>query len=119
MGFFPFYMGIILGLLSINNFTQAVRQRKIATEATKTVDKDINWKNITMTVVVLFSYPLLLKILGFPGSVFFFTAFFLRFIKPPQKWGVVLGVGGGVAIVFYFIFQYWLKIQFPSSIFGA
>jgi len=118
VGFFPFYMGIILGLLSIRNFIKAVAQRKIAIEIIKTLNNNINWKNIIITVVVLFSFPLLLKILGFLVSSFLFIAFFLRFTKPSQRWLVVLGMGGAVAISFYFIFQYWLKIQFPPGIFG-
>ncbi|MFH1672835.1 MAG: tripartite tricarboxylate transporter TctB family protein [Pseudomonadota bacterium] len=117
-GFFPFYLGIILSLLSIKNFTKAIAQRKIAIKTIKTPDTGINWKNIIFTVVVLFSYPLLLGILGFPISTFLFTALFLRFVEP-QRWSVVLGTGGAVTIVFYFVFQYWLKIQFPSGILGV
>jgi len=111
-------MGIILGLLSIRNFIKAVAQRKLAIEIIKTLGNNINWKNIIITVVVLFSFPLLLKILGFLVSSFLFIAFFLRFTKPSQRWLVVLGMGGAVAIIFYFIFQYWLKIQFPPGVFG-
>jgi putative tricarboxylic transport membrane protein len=117
-GFFPFYLGIILGLLSIRNFTKAVVRRKIAIEKIKTLGIDINWKNIIITIIVLFSYPLLLNILGFLASTFLFTVLFLRLINP-QRWLVVLGMGGSVAIIFYFIFQYWLKVQFPSGIFGV
>lgn len=117
MGFFPFYLGIILGLLSINNFTKAVAKRKKELETIKASDNDINWKNIIITVVVLFSYPLLLDVLGFPLSTFLFTAFFLRFIGL-QRWLVVLGTGAAAAIIFYCIFQYWLKIQFPPGILG-
>ena len=116
-GFFPFYLGIILGLLSIKHFTKAIARKKPAIETIKTLDAGINWKNIIVTCVVLFCYPLLLGILGFPVSTFLFTALFLRFIEP-QRWPVVLGTGGAVTIVFYFVFQYWLKIQFPSGIFG-
>jgi putative tricarboxylic transport membrane protein len=117
-GFFPFYLGIILGLLSIRNFTKAVAQGMTAIETIKTLDTDINWKNIIFTVVVLFSYPVMLNIFGFLVSTFLFTSLFLRFINP-QRWLVVLGMGGAVAIIFYFVFQYWLKIQFPSGIFGV
>jgi hypothetical protein len=116
-GFFPFFLGLTLGLLSIINFTKAIAQRKIAIEKIRTLETDINWKNIILVLVVLFSYPLLLNILGFLPVTFLFTACFLRFIEP-QRWSVVLGIGGAIAIISYFIFQYWLKIQFPSGIFG-
>jgi hypothetical protein len=116
-GFFPFYLGIILGLLSLNNFIKAFAQRKAPTETIKTSYSNINWSNIIITVVILFAYPLMLHILGFPLSTFLFTALFLRFINP-QRWVVVLGTGGAVAIIFYLFFSLWLKIQFPSGIFG-
>lgn len=116
-GFFPFFLAAILGLLSIMNFSKAILQRKRAVEKEKTLENGINWKNIILVLVGLFFYPILLGLLGFLLVTFIFTAFFLRFIEP-QKWPVVLGMGGGIAIIFYLIFQYWLKIQFPSGIFG-
>ena len=117
-GFFPFYLGIILALLSINNFVKAIAQRKRPVKIIKASAAGINWQNIILTIVVLFSYPLLLDILGFPISTFLFTVLFLRFIEP-QRWSVVLGTGSAVTIVFYVVFQYWLKIQFPAGLFGG
>ena len=117
-GFFPFYLGIILGLLSIGHFAKAIARKRPAIVTVKTLGPGINWKNIIITVVALFSYPLLLGILGFPVSTFLFTALFLRFIEP-KRWAVVLGTGGAVAVISYLVFQYWLKIQFPSGVFGV
>jgi putative tricarboxylic transport membrane protein len=117
-GFFPFYLGITLGLLSINNFMRAIAQTKKSIDTIKTLHNDISWKNIIFTIFVLFSYPLLLETFGFLVSTFLFIALFLRFIEP-QRWLIILGVGGAVAIIFYFVFQYWLKIQFPLGIFGV
>jgi putative tricarboxylic transport membrane protein len=117
-GFFPFYLGIILALLSIINIAKAIVRRKGALNATEASGAGINWKNIIVTVVVLFGYPPLLGILGFPLSTFLFTVIFLRFIEP-QRWTVVLGTGGAVTLFFYVVFQYWLKIQFPAGIFGV
>jgi putative tricarboxylic transport membrane protein len=117
-GFFPFYLGVILALLSLTNFAKAVAQRRAVLNAAEASGAGIHWKNIILTVVVLFAYPLLLAILGFPISTFLFTIIFLRFIEP-QRWPVVLGTGAAVTIVFYVVFQYWLKIQFPAGIFGV
>ncbi len=116
-GFFPFFLAAILGLLSIVNLWKAILRRKAAVEKEKPPEGGINWKNIILVVVGLLLYPLLLDFLGFLLVTFVFTAFFLRFIEP-QKWRIVLGMGSGIAIIFYLIFQYWLKIQFPSGIFG-
>lgn len=116
-GFFPFYTGIILGLLSINAFAKTVAHQQIVIDRTKAVDTAINWRNIIFTVLVLFCFPLILYIFGFLISTFLFTILFLRFINP-QRWWVVVGMGGAVASISYFVFQYWLKIQFPSGILG-
>ena len=116
-GFFPFYLGATLCLLSVMNFTRAVVQRKRAAGKAETLEAGINWKNIIIVLVALFSYPLLLDILGFLPVTFIFTACFLRFIEP-QRWPVVLGLGAGVAVISYLIFQYWLKIQFPTGVLG-
>ena len=116
-GFFPFYLGIILGLFSLDTLARTIVRKQLATDGIETVHTDINWKNILFTIIVLFSYPFLLYILGFLVSTFLFTALFLRFITP-QRWSIVLGMGGAVAVVFYFVFHYWLQIQFPSGLFG-
>ncbi len=117
-GFFPFYLSAILAGLSIRNFTKTIAKRQLAAEPSAPADCGINWKNIIVTVAVLFSYPLLLDSIGFALSTFLFAAFFLRCINP-QRWPVVLGTAGAVAAVFYFVFRYWLKIQFPPGIFGV
>jgi len=99
------------------NLSKATLQRKRAVEKEKASENGINWKNIILVLVGLFFYPILLGLLGFLLVTFIFTAFFLRFVDP-QKWAVVLGMGGGIAVISYLIFQYWLKIQFPTGIFG-
>ncbi len=116
-GFFPFYLGAILCLLSINVFAHAVAKRRAAVEREEGVAARINWKNICLTVILLALYPTLLHVLGFLGATFVLTALFLRFISA-YRWSVVWGVGVAVAIISYLVFQYWLSIQFPAGIFG-
>jgi hypothetical protein len=110
-------LAAILGLLSLINLAKATVQKKKGVKKIETAETGINWKNIVLVLVGLFFYPILMDLLGFLLVTFVFTAFFLRFIEP-QKWPVVLGMGGSTAIISYLIFQYWLKIQFPTGIFG-
>ena len=103
-GFFPFYLGIILGLLSIKNFTKAIAQRKITIKAIKTSDTDINWKNIIITVVVLFCLSAVVQVSWvFQYPTFLFTALFLRFIEPPEMVG---RIGYGRSRSDYFLFRF-------------
>lgn len=114
-GFFPFFAGVILGLLALINLTKAISPRKTTQERIEPLETGVNWKNIIVALVVLFSYPLLLDILGFLPVTFLFVVCFLRFIEP-QRWSVVFSMAGMAAAIFYLIFQYWLKIQFPPGI---
>lgn len=116
-GFFPFLAGIILGLLSLINFSKTIARRKMPAASSQTRPARINWKNIILALALLFSYPLLLGFLGFLPVTFLFTACFLRFIEP-QRWPVVFAISAATALISYFVFQYWLKLQFPTGIFG-
>lgn len=115
-GFFPFFLGVILGLLSILNFASSMKQKKAASEKLATLESGIIWKNIFVALAILFLYPLLLNVLGFLLVSFLFGAVFLRVIEP-QRWSVVFGVAAAMALAFFLIFQYWLNILFPTGIF--
>jgi putative tricarboxylic transport membrane protein len=116
-GFFPFWGAAVLGLLSLANFLVATRERRRAVEKIKSREEGIRWKNLFLTFSFLLVYPFLLDTLGFLLSTFLFFFLLLRFIEP-RRWPVVLGLSASVAILAFLIFQYWLRMQFPSGIFG-
>jgi hypothetical protein len=116
-GFFPFWGGVVLGLLSLANLLVATIKRGRATQVLKSQEDRISWKNLLLAFSFLFVYPFSLMALGLLLSTFLFFFLFLRFIDP-QKWSIVLGLSTAAAILTYVVFQYWLKIQFPTGIFG-
>ena len=116
-GFFPFCGSLILGLLSFLNFLKVTIKRKKGIEEGESVTSGKSWKNIILTLVVLFAYPSFLPVIGFVLTTFLFIVVLLRFVEP-KRWSIVLRVAIGVTTISYFIFQYWLKIQFPKGIFG-
>lgn len=116
-GFFPLWGGIILGFLSLLNFLRVTIKRKRVIEEVESVKPGKRWKNIILTLVALFAYPSFLPVIGFVLTTFLFIAILLRFIEP-IRWPIVLRVAMGVTIISYFIFQYWLNIQFPKGILG-
>jgi putative tricarboxylic transport membrane protein len=114
-GFFPLLGGSILGVLSLLNFLKNVRG--IPSEA-KSPESPIKWKNIIVTLAVLFAFPSLLDLLGFAPATFLFFVLLLRWIEP-QRGAVVFGGSALASILFYLVFQFWLKIRFPIGFFGV
>jgi putative tricarboxylic transport membrane protein len=116
-GFFPFLGGFVLGLLSFSHFLMVTTKRKKEVGRGEPIIPGKRWKNLILPLVVLFAYPSFLPVMGFVLTTFFFIFVLLRFVEP-VRWSMVLKVAMGVTIVSYFIFQYWLKMQFPTGVFG-
>jgi putative tricarboxylic transport membrane protein len=116
-GFFPFWGSLVLGLLSFLNFLMVTVKGEKGTGEGESIAPGRRWKKIILTLVVLFAYPSLLPVIGFVPTTFLFIIILLRFVEP-LRWSIALRVAIGVTITFYIIFQYWLKIQFPRSVFG-
>lgn len=116
-GFFPFWGGIALGLLSLANFLVATLKRRRADPHVASGENGVNWKKLILAFSFLLGYPVFLHVLGFLLSTFLFFFLFLRFIEP-QKWSIVIGLSAAAAALTFIVFQYFLKVQFPAGILG-
>ncbi len=116
-GFFPFWGGIALGLLSLANFLVATLKRRRAIPQVAAGENGVNWKNLGLAFSFLAVYPVFLHVLGFPLSTFLFFFLFLRFIEP-QKWSIVIGLSAAAAALTFIVFQHFLKVQFPAGVLG-
>jgi putative tricarboxylic transport membrane protein len=109
-GFFPFWGGVLLGLLSLvlllnsfkNNGTLSLSGLKSA--------------KLLLVTGALLAYLLLLETLGFVTITFLFL--FLLFPMEGRGWrfSAVTALTG--ALFSYALFQLWLKTQLPSGPFG-
>ncbi len=116
-GFFPFLGGLVLGLLSLSHFLMVTTKRREETRKGEPITPGKRWRSLILPLVVLFAYPSFLPVMGFVLTTFFFILVLLRFVGP-VRWSMALKVAIGVTIVSYFIFQYWLKMQFPTGVLG-
>ncbi len=116
-GFFPFWGGIALGLLSLANCLAATIKRRRSIGKIPSAGKRVRWRNLSLAFAFLLAYPVLLMTVGFPLATFVFFFLFLRCIEP-QKWSRVVGLSASAAVLAYAVFQYALKLQFPVGIFG-
>jgi putative tricarboxylic transport membrane protein len=115
LGFFPFYTGAALGILSIILFLQSRSAPKAAVSAVLWADKG-NAVKVLLTVVALLVYAVCMEYLGFLLCTILFLGFLLRAIEP-QRWPLVMGGSVLVAVVSYTIFALWLKADLPKGFF--
>ena len=109
-GFFPFWAGVVLGLLSLILLLNSLRnQERLSLSGLK------SWK-LLLVAGALLAYLLLLETLGFVTITFLFLFLLLRLEYKGWVFSVVSALLGALAS--YAIFQLWLKTQLPAGPFG-
>ena len=109
-GFFPFWAGVVLGLLSLILLLNSLRnQERLSLSGLK------SWK-LLLVAGALLAYLLLLETLGFVTITFLFLFLLLRLEYKGWVFSAVSALLGALAS--YAIFQLWLKTQLPTGAFG-
>jgi putative tricarboxylic transport membrane protein len=109
-GFFPFWGGVVLGLLSVVLVIDALRR-----DSADAAALGWSWKAPVVAGAVL-GYILLLERLGFTVVTFLFLLGLLRLGR--YGWalsGVSAALGAGAT---YVVFQLWLRTQLPAGPLG-
>ena len=70
-----------------------------------------------LVVLSLFGYFLIMNLLGFRLSTFLLLIFLFK-VPEKQSWKVVITAALLTMVCAYFVFDYFLKIDFPKGIFG-
>jgi putative tricarboxylic transport membrane protein len=114
-GFLPFWVGVLLALLSAILWFEA-SFRKPAAEPVRFLSGEGKWPYVVAAGVALLIYTFLLEPLGFVISTFLLLIFLFRVIGK-QKWWV--GVTGSILVTFFthLIFRVALKVQLPRGLF--
>ena len=111
-GFFSFYSGALLGVLSVILGFLACREK---------VEKAEPWTDLGNTVAVslaLLGFALLFTWLGFVVTTFLFIFFLLRAVER-RGWLFAAGAALFITAAFYLVFGLWLKAQLPAGILGG
>ena len=114
-GFLPFWVGVILALLSMVLWFQA-RFRKSGADPARFLSGEGKWSYVAAAGIALLIYTFLLEPLGFIGSTLLLLIFLFRVIGK-QKWWV--GITGSILVTFFthLIFRVALKVQLPRGLF--
>ena len=109
-GFFPFWGGLLLGILSLVLLARSFKSR----ERLKSIV--IPWPALLLVLGALLTYLLFLETLGFVTVTFLFLLLLFRFGK--TGW---IKSGGWALIatsVVYLVFKFWLQVQLPRGLLG-
>lgn len=109
-GFFPFWGGVVLALLSAVLIVSSFRRAPVTSRV-----RPESWKPVVV-VGALLAYLLLLESLGFVAVTFLFLLLLFRLERRGWALSAVSAVIGAFAS--YVLFQVWLKTQLPTGTFG-
>jgi putative tricarboxylic transport membrane protein len=112
-GFFPFWVGIVFGILSVLFLIQNFLKR----EKEEIAFHEVDWRKVLLVMASLYAYALVLEKIGFIVSSFLLVAVLLKFVDN-KKWHILILVGGVSALASYAIFELWLHSHLPKGIFG-
>jgi len=116
-GFFPFWMSIITGLLSLGLFLQTTFAESESGEKKTFFPKRDGAIRIAAVLVSLTFVMVFMNSLGFRLSLLIFL-FFLPLLLGVRNWIVIsiLAIAGSFGV--FHVFYFWLKLPLPIGIFG-
>ena len=116
-GFFPLWLGIILGGMSIGLIWKTARQKEGARTMREILAEKVRWDKVLWVLIALVLYAALMDFLGFLTATLLFLAFLLRFIEP-QPWRTVFMWTLIGSVGSYVIFEMWMKLRLPKGFLG-
>ena len=109
-GFFPFWAGVVLGVLSLILLLKSLKNReRLSLSGLKS-------SKFLLATGAILAYLLLLETLGFVTITFLFLFLLLRIEYKGWMFSALCALFGALAS--YAIFQLWLKTQLPAGPFG-
>lgn len=109
-GFFPFWGGVVLGLLSLVLLVRSVRRDRAGSRSRPESSKP------AVVIGALLGYLLLLEPLGFVVVTFLFLLLLFRLER--RGWALSAASAAGGAFASHVLFQLWLKTQLPTGPLG-
>jgi putative tricarboxylic transport membrane protein len=110
-GYFPFYIGLLICIASVVNFTRALFLRG---EKNKTFVHVGQLKLVLTVLIPTAIYAFLVTWIGIYASSALFIGFFMRWLGKYPWWKVVL-VSLVTVAVFFVVFEMWFKVPLPKG----
>jgi hypothetical protein len=114
-GLYPTLLGILLIIMAVLLLAQT--RKASGEEGPRWDHKGGGLKRCVLTICGLMVIPFSINALGFFPTIFLFIIFMMKIILP-LPWLTALATGVISTVGGYFLFQSWLKIQFPRGFLG-
>jgi len=113
-GFMPFWVGVILALLSFYLIIGTFRHKTGEKEDATILPKKHALYRVGSIMLMLFAVTFSMKFLGFPLTLVLFTTVVLSAM---ERYSILKSIGYGIAYaaVTWFIFVYILSMGFPKG----
>ena len=115
IGFMPFGAAVLLGLLSIVSFLQAVAKEKTAKNTP--LFRGTFWLRVVLAFIALLAYAQALPLVGYNITMFLLMTFLFWIVERQKVWKVVV-YALLTTVMTYYVFSKWLNCQFPVSPLG-
>jgi putative tricarboxylic transport membrane protein len=113
-GFMFFWVGLIMGGLSLGVFIQALRKKGTAGEL-KALWAGVQWKKVVYVLAALALYAWAFLFLGFIVCTVLLLIFLFKVVEP-QRWSAAIFGAVLSALMGYAVFNLWLGTQLPRGI---
>ncbi|MCL4488001.1 MAG: tripartite tricarboxylate transporter TctB family protein [Chloroflexi bacterium] len=115
-GFFPFWLGVLMLILSIMLLVDA-RQRPEALDEKAPFPERQGLVNVALVLAALGVYAFLMEPLGYILDTLLLTGLLLKGVER-EPWKITLLVTVGMTIALYVIFQILLGVTLPKGFLG-
>jgi putative tricarboxylic transport membrane protein len=109
-GYFPFYVGLIMGAASVANLVFALR-RSFRDKAFVEVGQLVLVLKVLVPAAI---YVAAIVWTGIYVASTVFIAFFMRWLGK-YPWWKVAAVSIGTSVVFFLVFEVWFKVPLPKG----
>jgi putative tricarboxylic transport membrane protein len=116
-GFFPFWVGVTLALLSVYLIVDSFVRKPGAKDDAKLLPEKHMLYRVGFIMLMLVVVRYTMNLLGFPLTLALFTMAILLLL---EHYSILKSVGYGIAYagVTWFIFEYMLSMGFPKGFLG-
>lgn len=114
-GFFPFWVGIGLGMLATVLLIKTWASDGLARK-TLNLFKGVSWGRVTLVLCSIFLYALFLEDVGYLVTTFLLMAFLFG-IMSRTRLLAILACSLLTTLGTYIVFYLWLKVQLPKGLF--
>ena len=123
-GYFPFYIGLLLGIASLATLLRAVlaeRRRGDNVPAAAPPRQFVGWAQLKLVLSVLipaFVYVLGVQLVGIYVASAFYIALFMRWLGH-YSWVKSVGIAIAVSASIFVLFEVWFKVPLYKGAFDA